>query len=119
MLGASLEGFIKTDTGYSAHFDTLPQGELTFELCQSQNPEAYRDPYAWIWVLIPICIIALILLVIGGVCAVVVIPIVACERSRKKKLNQPPYARVEPRQNSNTTVTVAADTREDLDNNQN
>lgn len=34
----SLDGFIKTENGYEAHFDTLPQYELSFSFCESENP---------------------------------------------------------------------------------
>ncbi len=36
---SSLEGFEKTDTGYKLTLDGLPNGELTFQLCSSENPE--------------------------------------------------------------------------------
>ncbi|MDE7379488.1 MAG: DUF4424 domain-containing protein [Clostridia bacterium] len=31
--------FVKTETGYTAHYDKLPDGELTFKLCTVENPD--------------------------------------------------------------------------------
>ncbi|MBQ2710252.1 MAG: hypothetical protein IJF67_18400 [Clostridia bacterium] len=39
MTSCSLDGFAKTETGYSASFDGLPAGELTFMLCTSESPQ--------------------------------------------------------------------------------
>ncbi len=36
---SSLDGFLKTDAGYSATFETLPEGELEFTLCTAKDPE--------------------------------------------------------------------------------
>lgn len=35
--------FTKTDAGYEAKYETLPEGELVFTLCASQNPERVID----------------------------------------------------------------------------
>lgn len=45
MVGAQENGFEKTETGYKAHFDSLPDGELTFRLSESENPERKRTGY--------------------------------------------------------------------------
>ena len=39
MLKSAPEGFEKTDTGYAAHFDSLPEGELSFTMCSIPNPK--------------------------------------------------------------------------------
>lgn len=39
MLKSAPEGFTKTDTGYEAHFDSLPEGELSFTMCSIPNPK--------------------------------------------------------------------------------
>ena len=36
---SSLEGFEKTEDGYKLTLDGLPDSELTFQLCSSENPE--------------------------------------------------------------------------------
>ena len=45
MVGTAKNLFEKTDTGYKAHFDSLPDGELTFELCESENPVKDNSGY--------------------------------------------------------------------------
>ena len=45
MVGAEEGGFEKTETGYKAHFDSLPDGELSFRLSESENPERNRIDY--------------------------------------------------------------------------
>ena len=72
----SLEGFTKTDTGYTLKRNGLPEGELEFVLCSSENPIRPISPYfdmGWI--------------IIGAIVAVIVIGggIVAFMVVRKKK----------------------------------
>lgn len=45
MLGAEDNGFEKTETGYKAHFDSLPEKELTFRICESADPEKKSTGY--------------------------------------------------------------------------
>ena len=119
MTNPSLEGFVKTETGYKAHFDRLPRGELQFSLCESENPEEYKSPFAWFIVLICVLGVALFVLIVGGILAVILVPILAYDRSRKKRLNKPANPRVEQRKSrfyadSRSTLTVTcADTQDE------
>lgn len=61
--------FEKTDSGYKTQFDSLPDGELTFTLCESENPQKHQSP-----LLIIIGIIA-VGLVIGVILAIIFWPI--------------------------------------------
>lgn len=45
MLEADKNGFEKTENGYKAHFDSLPEGDLTFRISESENPVKVKDPY--------------------------------------------------------------------------
>lgn len=80
----SLEGFTKTDTGYTLKRNGLPEGELEFVLCSSEAPT--RPPrsiinYIPIEIIISFSIIGgVILLIGGGITAFVIV--------RKKKKNQ-------------------------------
>ena len=115
MTNPSLEGFVKTDTGYKAHFDSLPQGELKFSLCESENPEEYKSPLVWFVVLMIVLGVVLLIAIIGGILAAIIVPILVYERSRKKKgLNKPVNARVAERgkqtdgSDASSTATVDA-----------
>ena len=48
---SGLEGFTSTDGGYVRHWTGLPEGDLTFTLCQEPEPDAPgRGPSAWpVW----------------------------------------------------------------------
>lgn len=48
----SLDGFIKTENGYEAHFNTLPNYELSFSFCESNNPTRKIDVYDIIFLII-------------------------------------------------------------------
>ena len=80
----SLEGFTKTDTGYTLKRNGLPEGELEFVLCSSENP--IKPPrsitsYIPIEIIISFSIIGgVILLIGGGITAFVIV--------RKKKKNK-------------------------------
>jgi len=89
MLNPSLEGFNKTDEGYSAHFDTLPQGELNFDLCESETPERNNDGNVLGVVLTAIIIIAVVvvLVIVAGIVCAIVIPI-AVSKKRSKTENK-------------------------------
>ena len=43
MTGCSVEGFEKTDDGYILELENLPDGELSFDLCTSENPSEKFD----------------------------------------------------------------------------
>lgn len=48
---STLSGFEKTETGYKADFDGLPNGELYFELSTAENPEPERG-FNWGWLIL-------------------------------------------------------------------
>ena len=80
----SLKGFTKTEAGYALKRDGLPEGELEFTLCSSENPT--KPPrsitsYIPIEIIISFSIIGgVILLLGGGITAFVIV--------RKKKKNR-------------------------------
>ncbi len=57
---SSLDGFEKTDTGYKASFDGLPDSELTFTLSESENPERESNGFNWAWLILLIAPFVLI-----------------------------------------------------------
>lgn len=65
---SGLEGFTSTDGGYVCHWAGLPEGELTFTLCQEPEPDAPgRGPSAWpVWIGIG----ALVLAAAAAICLV-------------------------------------------------
>lgn len=57
MVSSSLEGFEKTETGYKAHFDSLPKEDFSFKLSESENPERRKDGYAeLVFMIVALCI---------------------------------------------------------------
>ena len=72
----SLEGFTKTDTGYTLKRNGLPEGELEFVLCSSENPIRPISPYFdTVWIVVGA--IAAVIVIGGGIVAFMVV--------RKKK----------------------------------
>lgn len=59
MTHCTLDGFEKTDTGYKASFDGLPNGELYFEMSTSENPEP-KSGFNWGWLMLLIAPFVLI-----------------------------------------------------------
>ncbi len=114
MSNPSLEGFVKTETGYKAHFDSLPKGELQFSLCESENPEEYKSPFVWFIVLFFVLGFALFVLIVGGVLAAILVPVLVYDRNRKKKGLKPVNARVaergSPVDRLDASSTATADT---------
>ncbi len=45
-------GFTKTETGYVLSLDGLPDSELIFKLCSSEDPEPVSNPYGWLLFLV-------------------------------------------------------------------
>ena len=72
----SLEGFTKTDTGYTLKRNGLPEVELEFVLCSSENPIKPISPYFDMGWIIIVVIVAVVVLG-GGITAFMVV--------RKKK----------------------------------
>ncbi len=60
----------------------LPDGELTFSLCESASPERVKSPYSWIWVLV-----ALVFFVILSpfIAAIVILIVFLVKKHNKKK----------------------------------
>lgn len=82
----SISGFEKTENGYSASFDGLPEGELEFTLCSAENPK--YAPYGGtgntqviFWGLI----IALSLLVLSVICGITASIVIVCVKRRKRR----------------------------------
>ena len=103
----TLSAFEKTEYGYHAHYDQLPQSELKFALCDSENPEL--DKGAWSVVmtvfLVFVCIILglILLAVITGIVCAIVIPIVL---TRKKNNNASSKAKPSDNHTERLTATV-------------
>lgn len=83
LLDSAPEGFTKTEDGYALSLNGLPDGELTFTLCASEDPERSSSggPTVLYIVLIATALILLIAAVAGGIIAAIVI---ACLHARKK-----------------------------------
>ena len=65
---SSPSSFEKTEEGYKAHFDSLPEGELTFTICADESPRHVSSPIAWVIVgylffLLLLCGLVLFLLI--------------------------------------------------------
>ena len=75
MTESNIEGFSKTDNGYTYKQNGLPSGELEFTLCSSENPTRVLSPYALLGGIILGAIIlgfiAVILIIVGIVFIVV------------------------------------------------
>lgn len=72
--------FVATESGYRAVFDGLPSGELTFSLCEVQNPRSTAGRVVTVAAIVAAVVVGLV--VICGVIAVVVIAVIF---SKKKK----------------------------------
>ena len=69
----------RTDSGYRMSLDGLPDGEMTFTLCESENPERRAGPYAKLFKIVSIVAIY----VIVAVPIVSIIAIVVMVKKRK------------------------------------
>lgn len=69
--------FAKTEDGYIADFDGLPDGELLFKLSAEENPQKVKNPYTWFF-LRP-------LLMIAAIVVAVPLLIVSCFHRKKRK----------------------------------
>ena len=75
----SIDGFTKTETGYTVKLDGLPDGELTFNLSTSENPVRATPPYSYIgWIVLGV--IGGVFVIGGGIVAVIFI--------RKRKVDK-------------------------------
>ena len=81
MLEINQNGFEKTENGFTYKSDSLPEGELNFTLCSSQNPEkesnsAYKM-LIFIWVFLPVGLFV-------GIIVLFVVLIKNTDRKRKQ-----------------------------------
>ncbi|MBE6926080.1 MAG: hypothetical protein E7461_04470 [Ruminococcaceae bacterium] len=52
LLDSMPQSFEKTDTGYKLPLDTLPEDELMFQLCETDNPEKTDSSFNWAWIIL-------------------------------------------------------------------
>lgn len=78
---SSIDGFAKTETGYSMKLDSLPDGELTFDLATSEKPVRKVSPYQTVFTIVIIIICVVIALLVGGV----VLTVVLIRKKKAKK----------------------------------
>lgn len=78
---SSLQGFTRTENGYEAVFDGLPQGELEFSLCASESPQRgiFGDFYPFGLIILLYMLVAL---------AVVAVVIVLVRRFKRRAKNR-------------------------------
>ena len=79
---SSIEGFVKTDTGYFVKLDGLPDEELTFNLATAENPVRKAEPYQTAFTIVIVVVCVVLALLIGGV--VLVITLVRRRRRKNK-----------------------------------
>ena len=78
---SSIDGFTKTDTGYTVKLDGLPGGELTFDLATSEKPVHKVSPYQTVFTIVIVIICVVIALLVGGV----VLTVVLIRKKKAKK----------------------------------
>ena len=78
---SSIDGFTKTDTGYTVKLDGLPGGELTFDLATSEKPVRKVSPYQTVFTIVIVIICVVIALLVGGV----VLTVVLIRKKKAKK----------------------------------
>ena len=74
----SIDGFEKTETGYRFAGDGLPEGELTFDLCESKAPLPAPDNASYL-------LMALIGFAVAALPVILLIVVLLCVRRSKKK----------------------------------
>ncbi len=75
--------FEKMDYGYRCHRDGLPDGELTFSLCEAEHPKYVGGGSGWIWVFIPVAIIVGIVLLTAVPAAVLLVYVIKKNKAKK------------------------------------
>lgn len=112
-ISAAAKSLVRTETGYEASFDKLPEGELVFTLCASENPEYRRWNEGWGTV----GIILIVLMFVSGV--VILAPIVTgvvlvvIYNKNRKKIREAEAAEKAKTENVTERVTENADETED------
>ena len=81
---SSIDGFTKTETGYTVKLDGLPDGELTFDLATSENPVRKVSPYQTVFTIVIVIICVVIALLVGGV----VLAVVLIRKKKARKSNK-------------------------------
>lgn len=79
----SIDGFTKTESGYTIKLDRLPDGELTFNLSTAENPTRPVTNYQIALSTHVAIIVGIVLLIIGGIVTAVIL-IVRKKRGRAK-----------------------------------
>lgn len=79
ILGAEEKGFEKTETGYKLSFDSLPDGELSFNVSESETPEKVPNSYLMMTMLIILSIVTP-LLGIAGIASIIAVASVGARR---------------------------------------
>ncbi len=73
---SNVENFEKTETGYKSTFDTLPDGELSFTICEAEKPKVEKN-YKYLIMFLPILAIPV------GVAAVLIAVIIFVFKKKK------------------------------------
>ena len=81
----TLDGFTKTDTGYTLKRNGLPEGELEFVLCSSEKPVGRISPYLAVGRFIMGIIGAT---GVGIIISIVVVAAVVIIKKKRKKLRR-------------------------------
>lgn len=80
VIGSAPQGFEKTEYGYYYSAETLPEGELNFSLCASENPKRDRGGYVALTVIFVI-IGFVVLHIIGAIiCGIVLVIVYVCKK---------------------------------------
>lgn len=88
LLDAEKAGFEKTQTGYKAHYGSLPDGELSLRLCESGEPELNRDYLAalmWTLIILMPCLCFVSLVAVITAAAVCGVKTGRCDDENKRK----------------------------------
>lgn len=81
IIGSTPNGFEKTEYGYYYSAETLPEGELEFSLCASENPKRDRGGYVALAVILVI-IGVVVLHIIGAIICGIVLLIVHVSKKK-------------------------------------
>lgn len=99
--------FQKTETGYSATFTSLPQGELTLSVCTAETPVRSEDVFNGNGVTALIIIFSIL---IGAplIAGLVILIIFLVRRGKRKKLQAAPAENLTPEQGEQTGIDPAS-----------
>lgn len=116
VVSSAAKAFEKTETGYEASFDKLPDGELVFTLCASENPKYYYDHPSELDTFLLIVFI----LMFSGLLMILAIPVtgvvlVVIYNKNRKKIREAEAA--EKTKEENVTETVTENVKENVKEN--